>query len=572
MFKGPLKRVASGDGLIVLGTLIGLLFAGLVPGVRALDAHLYRFAETLFEPASVSAPVVVAHTGRSGESSWEERLTHVAAWLDRARSATQSAAAVAWVLDEHTRNALIWSPEGQALRQRLDDAGVLLGVPAEDFAGLAIASWPAKAARNVEPGEGQTPLAKASILNPVYREARLIDSEITRFEALPVLEAQALAVTRPLLWHVNERIVPDLALQVYARTGGHIEFAEGGLRAGGVFIPTDRFGRIYPRYSTAVERFPSVREVDIRDLGSRQGGPSLSGQIIILGAADDPIVRDLAASVVSLYAPALTYTPGWAVTAEKALLLLFALYLLFVLPFLRAPVAALLTLILVLVSLGGMMGVYASHGQWVSLAAPLLLLTGGYAIAQITNTLRRHRRHLTREADAARVALARRQLEDADLEAALARIESCETSDAVLDVLYDIGIGYERRRHYEQAAKVFQTILRRRRKYRDTSARIAKLSQLHATSAWQPGQTYGAASMLIPEEGLARPVLGRYELERELGRGSMGVVYLGVDPKIGRPVAVKTLDLTSLDEDPDEFRARFSGKQKRPGDSVTPIL
>jgi len=54
----------------------------------------------------------------------------------------------------------------------------------------------------------------------------------------------------------------------------------------------------------------------------------------------------------------------------------------------------------------------------------------------------------------------------------------------------------------------------------------------------------GNAGTMVPgKEGMPKPMLGRYEIEKELGRGAMGVVYLGKDPKIGRVVAIKTMSL-----------------------------
>ena len=54
-------------------------------------------------------------------------------------------------------------------------------------------------------------------------------------------------------------------------------------------------------------------------------------------------------------------------------------------------------------------------------------------------------------------------------------------------------------------------------------------------------------------------MLGRYQVEKELGKGAMGVVYLGKDPKIGRVVAIKTLALSQEFEGDalDDARERF---------------
>jgi serine/threonine-protein kinase len=77
----------------------------------------------------------------------------------------------------------------------------------------------------------------------------------------------------------------------------------------------------------------------------------------------------------------------------------------------------------------------------------------------------------------------------------------------------------------------------------------------------------------VPLAAADRTTLGRYQVEGLLGRGSMGAVYLGRDPKIGRQVAIKTMALSQEFEGEalTEARSRFfreaetAGRLQHPG-------
>ncbi|MDP3822164.1 MAG: serine/threonine-protein kinase [Burkholderiales bacterium] len=76
-----------------------------------------------------------------------------------------------------------------------------------------------------------------------------------------------------------------------------------------------------------------------------------------------------------------------------------------------------------------------------------------------------------------------------------------------------------------------------------------RAARQHKADAAPPGGREAAPAEALPAmtappgAGGGRATLGRYRIERELGRGAMGAVYLGLDPQIGRHVAIKTMAL-----------------------------
>jgi serine/threonine protein kinase len=126
-------------------------------------------------------------------------------------------------------------------------------------------------------------------------------------------------------------------------------------------------------------------------------------------------------------------------------------------------------------------------------------------------------------------------------------------------VLYNLGLDFERKRQFNKAESVFKYMAEYNPKFRDLEARLAQCKAMSETVMLGATGKSNASTLVLDKAGVSKPMLGRYEIEKELGKGSMGVVYLGKDPKIGRVVAIKTMALAQEFEadELEDVKARF---------------
>jgi serine/threonine-protein kinase len=156
-----------------------------------------------------------------------------------------------------------------------------------------------------------------------------------------------------------------------------------------------------------------------------------------------------------------------------------------------------------------------------------------------------------------------------NFEQRFAELKGRKASDAVVDDLYALGTQLEQRGRAVQATAVYRHLARIDNTYRDVSARLKRLMDSDRTKpkpnppperpSLQPVEEATSAASSAPPDGKDLQRLGRYQLEREIGHGAMGTVYLGRDTAINRQVAIKAIPLASEFSDSEliEARARF---------------
>jgi len=129
------------------------------------------------------------------------------------------------------------------------------------------------------------------------------------------------------------------------------------------------------------------------------------------------------------------------------------------------------------------------------------------------------------------------------LDLAFEKFRRCPVDDGMKDILYNLALDFERKRMINKAEAVYRRIMERDEGFRDVKERVERLKKMGETIIF--GERSGVRRDLdltfMMESAAEAPTIGRYQLIRELGRGEMGIVYLGKDPKINRLVAIKTI-------------------------------
>ncbi len=165
-----------------------------------------------------------------------------------------------------------------------------------------------------------------------------------------------------------------------------------------------------------------------------------------------------------------------------------------------------------------------------------------------------------------------------NFEQRFAELKGRKPSTTVLGDLYALGNQLEQRGRAQQATAVYRHLANFDNTYKDVAARLKRLldtDRAKAKAATAKADTSAAMSATTPNlraapkerspaaaAAAAAPDterLGRYQLEREIGRGAMGVVYLGRDTAINRMVAIKAIPLAAEFSDAElvEARSRF---------------
>ncbi|HEU0220032.1 MAG TPA: serine/threonine-protein kinase [Gallionella sp.] len=412
-------------------------------------------------------------------------------------------------------------------------------------------------------GSGAQPLPSRSVLLPI-----------------PALGSKALAIghlnsfpdvdgavrTEPLVVGYYNQYYPSLSLVLAARSLNlepkdiHVNLGEG-VQLGNQRIATDPALQMHTYFYKDRDGRPAFPVDSFYDVFTGKiPAEKYRDKIVLIGATAAGVGTLQVTPVSPGMAPALTMAhsvssilkgdyfvaPGWGTMAQIGVFLLVALYLILLLPRLSAAIGAVITGAL-LVALLATHFVLMAQALWLQLMLPAALLLVGHLLLTTKRHLLTEKGKQKSDAESAE---SNRMLGLAfqgqgQLDIAFDKFRKVPIDDSLMEVLYNLGLDFERKRQFNKAESVFKYMAEYNPKFRDLEQRLTQVRAMSETvilGGGGGGRT-NASTMVLDRAGVSKPMLGRYEIEKELGKGAMGVVYYGKDPKIGRVVAIKTMAL-----------------------------
>lgn len=513
--------------------------------VHIRDIRQYYAENQLNDPAVIAGPLAIP-------------VAEVGARLDRAEVA----------LDTDSKLAASFKASGNVVLGMQMIPGRQNGNPDSE-----VPEWLLRNALpddNVELGESvgdDIPLPESTIgIAPPIEKLALESRSVGHLVTL--LEDDGKVRTEPLVLEYFGVMFPSMSLQLAAASLNlsvkdiRVKLGEG-VQLGNLEIMTDPQLNMRSFYYGGVDQeaaFPVDSFYDVYtgklDINKYKGKVVLIGPTAFglgsslttpLPGALEP-VQVLAHNVASILNEDFFVVPAWAPIAKWLGVLLVAAYLMFLMPRLGAGKAAAVSAILLLAFFGTEMSLLSGSGAWVPLMLPLLLVLIGHLALTTRHFLiteRGKRRSDTESAESNRMlGLAFQQAGQLDM--AFEKFRRVPLGDDMMDPLYNLALDFERKRQFSKASAVYQYMSEHNKDFRDIAPRMQRATAAQDSVIFGlrgggggPGETLMAGAI-----GAEKPMLGRYEIDKELGRGAMGVVYRGTDPRINRTVAIKTMALS----------------------------
>jgi serine/threonine-protein kinase len=380
---------------------------------------------------------------------------------------------------------------------------------------------------------------------------------------------------QPLVVQYDGKAYPSFALQVarlYLNLDlGEIQLKPGMVQIGQRQIPTSATYDELVNFYGEKKTFPNFSFVDV--VTKKVGGENFKGKIVLIGFTATGL-GEQRATPVSDTLPAVEYfanviqnilegrfivRPGWARNFELGAMILFALFVALGIPLLSAGLSAIIAAVLLIAFGGASFWLFASKGYWVQVFYPGITLVLGYVVVV-------SKRYLVTEK--AKEAIETESVETTKmlglsfqgqgmLDMAWEKFRRVPIDTGMKDTLYSLALDFERKRQFNKAVAVYEHIASADKAFKDIQERIPKLRAVGETIILgTAGLKRGGVEATIMAAGPdVKTTLGRYEVIKELGKGAMGTVFLGKDPKINRMVAIKTLRFEDEDLDPEDKKA-----------------